>query len=185
MAGLLCAHGWQLGPTQISKLENDAANYRNGNHRNEQIEAVHHATGYDRWVCYFWAGRIPLDLRLLSEERLKDPFVRVGMGLLYAAVGAYDLGPAISYDLAGRTGLLRNDPEFCAHAELAALRGGELKVSGAEERRADELVAWLHDKHGTEKAPARATPAVKAILNAWGPQAVNDDTSGTTAEGRA
>ena len=173
MSALLLEHGWAIGPTHISHLESDAVHHRNGNFRNEQIEAVHKATGYYRWVCYFWGGRIPLDLRLIAEERLKDDFVSVGMGPLYAAVGAYDLGPPISRDLAARTGLLRNDAEFCAKAELDGLRGGSLKVTGESERRADELVAWLHEKHGVEKsAAALKTPAVKAILDAWGPQAV-------------
>lgn len=122
MAGLLSEHGWKLGGTYVSRLEGDAANNRNGNYRVEQIEAVASATGYDRWVCYFWAGRIPLDPRALPDERLRDHFIKVGMGLLYAAVGAIDLGPDISYDLAARTGLLGNDPEFLAKAEIEALR---------------------------------------------------------------
>lgn len=43
-----------------------------------------------------------------------------------------------------------------------------------EERRVDELVSWLHEKHGEIEAPPKSTPGIRAVLDAWGEEAVAD-----------
>ena len=160
-------------PQTITRIEKDAQRDLSRQFSNEQIDAFSRVSKIDRWVCYFWAGRLPPEIYELPESGLSNDNLIVGLALLAAAVGGISIGPDISHDAAALMGFLGNTAEDRVKAELAALNGSKLTMSNGQKDRVSELSEWLKQRH---KAPAD-DESVRAVLHAWGKEAVEESRS--------
>lgn len=172
LATRLSLAGWGITQHTVTRIEKDAERDVARVFTNEQIEVFAMISKIDRWICYFWAGRLPPQIYQVPEDGLSEDNLLVGLGLLAASVGGINIGPAISHDVAAMMGMLGSSAEEVARAELHALEGAKVTLSPAQRDRAGELSQWIKQRH---KAPAKdEEKQVRGILHAWGEQAVKE-----------
>lgn len=164
-------HGWKLSPAKLSQLEVRAAKGIDKRLEFSHIEALSRATGLEDWELYFAAGLIPPGLRDTSPPPDQDQ-VRVGMALLYAALGQPEKGPKISYDAGLDTGVIPQPETRDEHAriEAALMAEGARELNEAEAeiaKKAAEAV-FGSERPASDEGEKREVPPRGGIRNLYG-----------------